>query len=209
MINAVIIDDEPAMQELNSRLLTEYFPEINLSGIAGSVKSAVELIKNVKPELVLMDIQIEGGTGFQVLQQLKPYTFKVVFITGFDSFAIKAIRFSALDYILKPVDEKEFQLAINRALDTIKFVQNNSLQTEILMESYKKETQNKKLVLKTTKSIHIVDISEIMFCQSDNSYTTFYTIDNEKIVVSKSIKEYEDLLNEYGFLRPHQSYLVN
>jgi two-component system LytT family response regulator len=209
MIKAVIIDDEPTLQEVNSRLLSEYFPEIEVVGTANSVDSGVDLIRLQKPDLVLLDIAIIGGTGFQVLQRLRPYTFKVVFITGFDSYAIKAIKYSAIDYILKPVNEVEFQAAIKRAVAEIEAKIDTSAQAEVLIDSYKKETQSKKLVLKTTESLNIVDISDILFCQSDNSYTTFYLIDDEKIIVSRSLKEYDELLSEYGFFRPHQSYLVN
>jgi len=159
--------------------------------------------------LVLLDIELVDGTGFQLLQKLKPYHFKVVFITGFNSYAIKAIKFSALDYILKPVNEIEFQQAIQRAVEQINENIDSSLQTDVLMDSYKKETQSKKIVLKTAESLHIIDISEILFCRSDNSYTTFYLEEDDEIIVSRSIKEYDDLLNEYGFFRPHQSYLVN
>ncbi len=209
MIRAVIIDDEPAMQEVSSFLLSEYFPEIEQVGIAGSVKSGIDLIKNQDPDLVLLDIELTDGNSFQILQKLKPYSFKVVFITGHNSYAIKAIKFSALDYILKPVNETEFQQAIQNAVEQINTGSDSSIQTEVLMTSYKKETQSKKLVLKTSESLHIIDISDILFCRSDNSYTTFYLINNEEIIVSKSIKEYSELLTEYGFFRPHQSFLVN
>ena len=209
MIKAVIIDDEPAMQEVSSFLLSEYFPEIEQVGIANSVKSGIDLILEQNPDLVLLDIELTDGNSFQILQKLKPYNFKVVFITGHNSYAIKAIKFSALDYILKPVNEVEFQQAIQRAVEQINSNDDVTKQTEVLMDSYKKETQSKKLVLKTTESLHIIDISDIQFCRSDNSYTTFYLIDGEKIVVSKSIKEYSELLTEYGFFRPHQSFLVN
>jgi two-component system LytT family response regulator len=133
----------------------------------------------------------------------------VVFITGFDSYALKAIKFSALDYILKPVNETEFQQAIQRAVIEIGNQENHEQQTQHLLDSFKKEINPKKLVLKTTESIHIIDINNILFCQSDNSYTTFYIENNEKIVVSKSIGEYEDLLADFSFFRPHQSFLVN
>jgi two-component system LytT family response regulator len=209
MIKAVIIDDEPAMQELNSRLLAEYFPNIELAGTADSVESGLDLIQEIRPDLVLLDIEIKGGTGFQILQQLKPNKFKVVFITAFDTFAIKAIKFSALDYIIKPVNETEFQLAVQKAVDDFHNRPDNEIQLDVLMDSYRKEIQSKKLVLKTIDSLHIIDISDILFCQSDNSYTTFFMGENEKIVVSKGIKEYAELLNDYGFFRPHQSYLVN
>jgi len=209
MIKAVIIDDEPAMQQVNSLLMNEYFPEVNVAGIANSVESAVLLIKEQQPQLVLLDIELGSGTGFQVLQQLKPYSFKVVFITGFDSYALKAIKFSALDYILKPVNETEFQNAIQKAVDEINNQESQQLQTQHLLDTFKKEINPKKLVLKTAELLHIVDISDIHFCQSDNSYTTFFLENNEKIVVSKSIGEFESLLADFSFFRPHQSFLVN
>lgn len=210
MIKAVIIDDEPAMQELNSRLLAEYFPDIKLAGTADSVESGLSLIRDTRPDLVLLDIEIKGGTGFEILQELKPFTFKVIFITAFDTFAIKAIKFSALDYILKPVNEAEFQPAIQKAVDNFHNSSDDQTQVDVLMDSYRKEIQSKKMVLKTIDSLHIIDIGDILFCKSDNSYTTFFMNDeNEKIVVSKGIKEYAELLKDYGFFRPHQSYLVN
>jgi two-component system LytT family response regulator len=209
MIKAVIIDDEHAMQEVNSRLLNEYFPEIKVEGLADSVESGICLIQKTDPDLVLLDIEINGGTGFQLLQKLQPYRFKVVFITGFDSFAIKAIKFSALDYILKPVNETEFQMAVQRAVEMIAKNESTQPQVDVLMDSFKREMQSKKLVLRTSESLHIVDIGDIYFCKSDNSYTTFYFNGNENILVSKSLKDYESLLSEYGFYRAHQSYLVN
>ncbi|WP_282030499.1 LytR/AlgR family response regulator transcription factor [Winogradskyella eximia] len=209
MIKAIIIDDETAMQEVNSQLLSEYFPSIKLVGTANCIKSGIDLIQKENPDLVLLDIELTDGSGFQLLQKLPSYDFKVVFITAFDSYAIKAIKFSAIDYILKPVNEIEFKEAIQRALDLIESKEHTESQFNILMNSFKKELQNKKLVLRTQNSMHIVDISDIHFCKSDNSYTTFYFKDGEKILVSKSLKDYESLLKEYGFFRPHQSYLVN
>lgn len=209
MIKAVIIDDDPAMQEINSRLLSEYFPEMIQAGMANSIESGIVLIEKQNPDLVLLDIELADGSGFQLLQKLQPYNFKVVFITGFNSFAIKAIKFSALDYIVKPVNETEFQLAIQRAVETIEKNESNQLQVDVLMNSFKREIQSKKLVLRTSDSLHIVDVGEIYFCKSDNSYTTFYFNGSDKILVSKSLKEYEGMLNEYGFFRVHQSFLVN
>ena len=209
MIKAVIIDDDPAMQEINSRLLSEYFPEMIQAGMANSIESGIVLIEKQNPDLVLLDIELADGSGFQLLQKLQPYNFKVVFITGFNSFAIKAIKFSALDYIVKPVNETEFQLAIQRAVETIEKNESNQLQVDVLMDSFKREIQSKKLVLRTSDSLHIVDVGEIYFCKSDNSYTTFYFNGSDKILVSKSLKEYEGMLNEYGFFRVHQSFLVN
>jgi two-component system LytT family response regulator len=209
MISAVIIDDEPAMLEVNSNLLAAYFPEIKLAGTANSVSSGLELIRTQNPDLVLLDIELNSEKGFQILQELKPYSFKVVFITGHDSFAIKAIKFSALDYILKPVNEDEFRQSIQNAVDLIENNDSSQAQVDVLMDSFRREMQSKKLVLRTFESLHIVDISDICFCKSDNSYTSFYLESDEEIVVSKSLKDYEGLLTEFGFFRSHQSYLVN
>ena len=209
MIKAVIIDDEPAMQELNSSLLAEYFPEINIMGIADSVETGVRLIQKAEPDLVLLDIEIKGGSGFHVLQQLRPYNFKVVFITAFDNYAIKAIKFSAHDYILKPVNETEFQQAIQGAMELIEKNENTHPQTEVLMDAFHEDVKAKKLVLRASDSMHIIDISNIFFCKSDNSYTTFYFEGNEKIMVSKSLKHYETLLAKHSFFRVHQRFLVN
>lgn len=209
MIKAVIIDDEPAMQQINSQLLSKLFPEIQLVGVAGSVDSGIELIKLQQPNLVLLDVELTGGTGFDLLQHFIPYNFSVIFVTAHNSFAIRAIRFSALDYILKPVIEEDFKQAVHRAIELIERRENTQLQTEVLMESFKKENHFKKLVLRTADSLHILEVNDICYCKSDNSYTTFFTRDNESIIVSKSLKEYENLLGEYGFFRPHQSFLVN
>ena len=209
MIKAVIIDDEPAMQEVNTRLLAEYFPDVTLLGTAKSIKNGIELIIKAKPDLVLLDIELSDGTGFQLLQKLQPYQFKVVFITGFDSFAIKAIKFSALDYILKPVNETEFQQAIQQAVTLINKNESTQAQNEVLIDSFQQNLKSKKLVLRTFDSIHIVEITDIYFCKSDNSYTTFYFENGETLMVSKSLKEYETLLSEHFFYRTHQSYLVN
>ncbi len=209
MIKAVIIDDDHQMQELNSKLLKDNFSEVQLVGIADSVVNGIQLIRKTKPQLVLLDIEINGGTGFNILQKLDPYDFKVVFITAFNDHAIKAIKFSAIDYILKPVNEFEFCEAVKNAVSQIEAQIDTQEQNHFFLDLYKKEMQSKKIVLRTGEAFHIIDISDIVFCKSDNSYTTFYMDDGEKIVVSKGIREYDSLLNEFGFFRPHQSYLVN
>jgi len=209
MIRAVIVDDEPAMQEINSKYLKSFFPEIELAGVANSVESAVQLINEQQPDLVLLDVELGAETGFKLLEILKPYTFKVVFITGHGSYALKAIKFSAIEYILKPINEIEFEQAIGKAVNEITREQHHEEQGQYLLDSIRKEFNPKKLILKTVDSLHIIDIKNILYCQSDNSYTTFFIENDEKIMVSKSIKEYEELLSEHYFIRPHQSYLVN
>ena len=208
MIKAVIIDDDPQMAHTNNSLLKEYFPKIEVVGFADSVLTGVDLIKEKKPQLVLMDIELKDGTGFNILQKVKPYNFQLIFITAFNQFGIKAIKFSAIDYIMKPVNEYEFKTAIENALHTI---ENSEIekQIETFFSHYEKKVQIKKIVLKTANSLHLIDISDIIYCKSDNSYTTFFLNNKDEIIVSRSMKEYEELLCDYHFFKPHQSYLVN
>lgn len=208
MIKAVIIDDEPELRELNRSLLAKNFDEIEISGTAGAVDEAIELIDNLQPQLILLDIRLTDGTGFQILQKIKSYKYNVIFITAYSEFAIKAIKLSAIDYILKPINEKEFCQAVERALESINSSKIQA-QVETFFNYYERRTQNRRIVLKTTESISIVEISEIIYCRSDNTYTTFYLNNKEKILISRPMKEYEELLSEYGFFRPHQSFLVN
>ncbi len=208
MIKAIIIEDEPKLREANRILLESNFSDITVVGESDSVDGGVELIRREKPHLVLMDIEIKGGTGFNILQQLDSYDFKLVIITAYNQFAIKAIKFSAIDYILKPVNEFEFVNAIKNALKMIESSQ-TELQMVNFINHYEKKAQAKKIVLRTSEMIHIVDISDIEYCKSDNSYTSFYLLGGEKILVSKSIKEFTEILEECNFFRPHQSYLIN
>jgi len=209
MIKAVIIEDEPQLRETNRLLLEENFPNISVEGEAGTVDESVKLIQEIQPQLVLCDIELEDGNCFQVLQKCKPYTFRPVFITAYNQYAIKAIKFSAIDYILKPVNEFEFCDAIQKAIDCIDDHKNSNIQTDYFMSNYKNGNGLKKVVLRTVNSMHIVDLDEILYCKSDNSYTSFYLKDKKEITVSKSIKEFAELFSEYNFLRPHQSFLVN
>ncbi|MCW3806471.1 LytR/AlgR family response regulator transcription factor [Plebeiibacterium marinum] len=207
-MRTVIIEDEKALRETNRNLLIGNFPQVEIIGEASSVNDSIALLNSTKPDLVLMDIEIEGGNCFQVLQACRPYSFKVIFITAYNQYAIKAIKFSAIDYILKPVNEFEFCDAINRVIAQIK--QEDLLQqTEYFEQQYSTKEKPNKIVLRTSESLHIVNICDITYCKSDNSYTTFYVKNQKPLLVSKSIKEYTELLSGYCFIRPHQSFLVN
>jgi two-component system LytT family response regulator len=208
MIKAIIIDDEIVLRDLNKALLNKHFPEIAVVAVCGTVDEGVEMIDELQPELILLDIRLSDGTGFNILQQIKPYNYSVIFITAYNEFAIKAIRFSAIDYILKPVDEQEFCDAVDRAISSRS---NNQLhqQVETFFNYFERKTQQRRLVLKTADTMHLVDVVDITYCRSDSNYTTFFFHNREKILVTRVMKEYEDLLAEYGFFRPHHSFLVN
>lgn len=209
MIKAIIIDDNPDVRATNKKLLEEYFIEIELVGEADSVESGYELIRQTNPNIVLLDIELNDGTGFQLLQKLKQYTFKVIFITGHDKYALKAIKFHAIDYILKPVNATEFQQAIQSTLDLIEKEIPGIEQNNHFLDSINQNSGFAKIILRTVNAMHLVNISDILFCKNDNSYTTFYLNSGENIMVSKGIIFYEEILSESGFYRPHQSFLVN
>lgn len=209
MIKAVIIDDNPEIRATNRKLLGEYFIEVEVVGEADSVDEGYNLIQQQQPHLVLLDIEINGGTGFQLLQKLKPYNFKVIFITGFNQYALKAIKFHAIDYILKPVNATEFQLAVQSTIELIEKDLSTQEQSDHFLQTFNQNSGPSKIMLRTVNALHLVNISDILYCKSDNSYTTFYLEDGEKIMVSKGIVFYDDILSEARFFRPHQSFLVN
>lgn len=209
MIKALIIDDDPGIRATNKRLLAEYFPDILLLGEADSVESAYSLIKKEDPHLLLLDIEIIGGTGFQLLQKLNPYNFKVVFITAYDEYAIKAIKFNAIDYILKPVNSVEFQQAIQSAVELLEKDMQTNEQSEVFLQSYQQKCNPSKIILRTSNALHLLNVTDILYARNDNSYTTFYLQNGENIMVSKGLVFYEEILSESGFFRPHQSFLVN
>ena len=207
MLKAVIIDDEEFLRAMIRNILTDNFPEVDIVAEADSVSDGVAAIETSKPDLVFLDIEIKEGVGFDILEKIKYKDFKLIFITAFNDFAIKAFKFSAVDYILKPINEEEFLTAVRRAVSELEKPLLKE-QIENFFNNYQ-HLQNKKLVLRTIEDIHIVNINDIVRCESDNSYTTFHIRDGETIIISKSIKEYSEILSEFGFIRPHQSHLIN
>lgn len=207
MIRAIIVDDEVCFREMIEFLLNDYFPDIKVVATATGVNDAVDAIENHQPDLVFLDIDIIGGTGFHVLQKVKNRDFKLIFITAFNDFAIQAIKFSAIDYIMKPINEFEFKAGVEKAVLEIEKKEKIS-PLDNLFRNYQEKT-DKKLVLRTTQDLHVVNVPEIIRCQADNVYTTFHLTSGEKILVSKGLGEFVELLEGYGFVRPHQSHLVN
>ena len=203
-----IIDDDNKIRDLYKSVVAKYYPDLNEISEASSMQEGIELLKVYNPDVVILDIDLGDGTGFDVLQAIKPYNFSLIFSTAFNDYAIKAIKFSALDYILKPIDENELCLAIDKAMSA-REKSNLESQLKNFFDNFDKTSQSKKLVLKTAGELNIVEITDIVYCQSDNSYTTFFFANNEEIVVSKGMKEFEDILTDFNFFRPHTSFLVN
>lgn len=208
MLRAVIIDDIDSIRIKNTELIKEFCPNVNIMAEAVDVKSGVELIKKYLPDLVFLDVEMPDGTGFDLLQQLKPITFKVIFITGFQDFAIKAFRFSAIDYLLKPVDPADLIDAVKKAEESLN-KEALELKFGTLFTNIERPKNLQKLVLKTNDKLYSVNVQDIVNCESEKNYTTFYFIDGLKLVVSTTLKEYETLLSPHGFFRSHQSHLIN
>lgn len=185
-----------------------HHPEVDIVGEAGSVTAAYDLITRTQPSLVFLDIEIDGGTAFDLISMFPSIFFKIIFVTAFNDYAVKAFRLSALDYLLKPLDSHELSQAIQKAGQHFKNEQQD-ISLRNLLQVVKNSTGSKKLILQDLSNIYVVDEAEIVRCESDGNYTSFYLSDGRTIVVSKTMKEYAALLNNERFFRIHHSHLIN
>lgn len=205
MLKAVIIDDVKEAREALLKDISEYCPEIEIIGQADGVVSGAKLIKTEKPDLVFLDIQMNDGSGFDLLEVLGDINFKVIFTTASDAFAVKAFKYSAVDYLLKPVDADELVKAVGKVEEGT-----HKDSVSLLLENSKQNNKPfRKLALNTLDKLHIVNISDIVRCESDVNYTQFFFADKSKLLVTKTLKDFEELLSEHQFVRVHQSHLVN
>lgn len=209
MIRAIIIDDEKNGREIISELLKLYVPSVLVVAEADSVKNGLAQIIRFKPDLVLLDVQMQDGTGFELLRELDKIDFKIIFVTAYQEHAIKAFQYSAIDYILKPVSPEHLMAAISKAESLLERENINLKVSALLSNVGGAEKEVKRIVLKTAERIYVVNVKDIMRCESDGSYTSFYLSDGKKILVSRLLKEFEEILNELPFFRVHQSHLVN
>ncbi|WAC42604.1 LytR/AlgR family response regulator transcription factor [Pedobacter sp. SL55] len=211
MLRTLIIEDEPAVRK-EIEWLVQSETNCNFIGAATNVAEALVLIKATNPELVLMDIQLTDGTAFDILNKLTEINFKIIFITAYNDFAVKAIKYGAIDYLLKPLDEYELKLALDRIYKAnVGHQQHQAAQLAVINTQLQQQenTLENRLVLHTLEFLQVLQLKEIIYCQSEGSYTTFYLSEERKLIISKPLKYYDELLPEQWFLRPHQSYLVN
>jgi two-component system LytT family response regulator len=209
-LSAIIVDDEPSNREILAFLLKENCPEVTLVGSAESVAAGAELIRSQDPDLVFLDIEMPTGNGFTLVEQFPNARFKVIFTTAYDHYAIRAIRYSALDYLLKPIDPDELREAVTKGLaDSGKQNQQQSLQ--VLLENLKSSHQQvpNKLIVSDKEGIEVLHIPDLIRCEADGNYTSFVTRDKRNIISSKPLGYYEGLLEKHNFLRIHQSTMVN
>ena len=207
-MKAILIDDEISNLENLRTLLTKHCPQVNIVATAQNVIDAVNAIEQHLPDLIFLDIQMGEQTGFDVLNLLPKRNFEVIFVTAYDHYGIQAVKFAALDYLLKPVDIEELKTAVSK-VDQKLAVQSQNSQLDFLLQQLKRpDTATSKIALPMQSEIRYIALSEIIRCEADSTYTFFF-LANEKILVSKSLKEYADLLRPNGFIRTHQSHLVN
>ncbi|HQB77881.1 MAG TPA: LytTR family DNA-binding domain-containing protein [Tenuifilaceae bacterium] len=209
MINAVIVDDESKARQTIEEMLKTYCPQVSIIGQADSVENAFEIINHTKPDVVFLDIRMPDGTGFDLLKRFESVWFHFVIITAFEDYAVAAFKYSAIDYILKPIDPSDLYAAVEKLSRTINLEENKKKIDTLLSNVDNPNSKPNKIVLKTSDNIHVVDIQNIVRCESQNNYTQFFFESGKSILISKTLKEFDDMLASSGFIRVHQSHLVN
>lgn len=206
MIRSLIIEDEVSAQKLLASILQEHIPTVSIIGVAGSVKDAQVLIESLKPDLVFLDIELDDGNAFDLLERIEHRSFKLIFITAYDKYALKAFEYEAIDYIVKPYSPREIVKAVSQVEEKPDF----HLFRDELIELLKKERyQNAKITISNAEGIDIIRLGNIIRLEGDRSYCRFFTLAGEKIMVSKPLKDFENQLPIEHFFRVHQSHLIN
>ena len=209
MIRTVLVDDETDSIRVLQRLLEDYCPQVSIAGTAGGVETALPLIRETKPDLVLLDIEMAQGNAFDLLNQLQPIDFKVIFVTAFDNYAVRAFKYSAVDYLLKPVDIEDLRSAINRVekkSDEHAVVQ----QMKMLLDNVGVlNLPKQKMAIPTITGLIFITVQEIIRFEAKGNYTSIYLTTGEPILATRTVKDYEDILPETIFCRIHNSHIIN
>lgn len=210
MIRILIVDDEKKSRESLRMLINEFCDDIEVAGDAATISDAVKQINIINPDIVFLDIRMKGETGFDLFKNFEEINFEVIFTTAYSEYAIKAFQFSAIDYLLKPIDYKLLISAIEKSKLRLKTKHFSQMQINTLLDNLKPSTASScKLALPTSTGLKFVKLNEILYCEGQNNYTVFYLLDETKLLVSKTLKEYEEMLKDHNFFRIHKSYLIN
>jgi len=208
-MRAAIIDNEEPVRNALVQMIKTYCPAILEIREGVGVVDGITLIHEYHPEIVFLDMEMDDGTGVDLLKRLGEYKFQLIFITAHEKYALDAIKMSAIDFLLKPIVIEDLVACVKKASNNI-LNQNLQQQIQVLKDSLASlKSNDEKIVLKDSESIHFVRLNDIVYCEADGPYTTFFLINKEKIIISRTLKEFDDLLDMKGFLRTHKTYLVN
>ena len=206
-MRTIIVDDETHIHNTLRRLISYFTVDIEIIGNAKGVQDGIQLVNNKRPDLLFLDIKMKDGTGFDLLKSLhqRPYT---IFVTAHDEYAIKAFRYSAIDYLIKPLESEALKNAIEKANEQYQLGMLRS-QYDALMDETDNKSNSRKIILRDAESVHVLDVSDILWCKAEGSYTQFNLKSSKQIIVSRHLKEYEDLLKPFDFYRVNRAFLVN
>jgi two-component system LytT family response regulator len=209
-ISALIVDDERNSRIVLRSLITEFVPEIHIVGEAANIEEAYKLINDMNPELVFLDIQMPGGNGFGLLKKWDELPFDVIFVTSFDQYAINAIKFSALDYLLKPVEIDILRASVEKAMHNIEKKSNSNPQIVALLDNIDPGVQDKKIAIHLNDKVRLIDLKRIVYIEADDSYCEITMANNERFTTSRVLKDFEDILSgNLDFIRIHKSCMIN
>ena len=208
MLNAIIVDDEAHSYKTLDAMLKRYCPEVNIIATCTNGANALKAIQQLHPDLVFLDVEMPRMNGFEMLEQLPSINFHLIFTTSYDQYALKAIRFSAIDYLLKPIDREELKSAVEKVKDRIQIPVPQQL--EILLQKFRQPSiPVNKIALPTMEGLQMIPIETIVSCESDDNYTLLKLKSGKKLLVTRSLKEIEESLEQHSFIRVHRSYLIN
>lgn len=208
MLKATILEDEEDSRKLLSGFLQDYCPQVKVVASVDNATSSLDAIYMHQPDVVFMDIELKGETCFDLLQKLGEIHFDIIFTTAYDNYMLKAIKFSAIDYLLKPLNVQELKAAVEKVEKKRNLsMANKSL--EVLLNNFKNNYHEHKIAISSSDGFVFVKVSNIIYLESDGAYTSFHLKQDEKLITSKNIKEYEDLLTDHNFFRIHKSYMIN
>lgn len=208
IIKSIIIDDEVHNLDNLKRLLEKNCPNVEVIAMASSAEEGIELIKSQMPDLVFLDIEMPNKNGFEMLESIGNVNFEIIFVTAYNQYVLQAIKSCALDYLMKPVAISELKEAVLKVSQVVTHKQENQ-KLKVLVENLKNINQPKKIALPTAEELHFVSIDEIVRCKGENNYTMFFLTNGKSILVSRTLKEWDDLLSSHQFIRTHQSHLIN
>ena len=207
MLSYIIIEDDQRTVQMISSIVHENLPDIIYKGNSSDIKNGVKLIKEMNPDFIFFDVNIDDGKSFEIIKQFPNPNFKIIFITSYSKYAVEAFKLSALDFVLKPFTATEIVMTVEKVIEEYD-KENYTKVLDTFFHNYS-SLDNKKLVLKNLDEIHVVNIDDIIFIKSDRNYSTFHLKNEKEILVSKTLKSFEQKLTSANFFRCHQSYLVN